>query len=135
VERRNGAALVTQHLAREIGDRCVGAGQRRIAQEQSRRQRLQRAVKHPVRVARHHLARHRQVDPLDRTVDVEHRGRVTQPVLPLGDPRVAIERDVPVGDDLVVRVARRHPQQLYDARLRLGEAIGGAMVDRQPHLS
>ena len=70
--------------------------------------------------------------PVD--LDIGHcRLSVAEPVAMAAQVGVAIDVDPPRRDRLVVGVLGRHAQHLDETRLGNGEAVGGAMLDREPH--
>ena len=118
---------------RKRGDRLVGRRRRGGTQEQRGGERLGHAMQHAVRMAGHHLADHRDLDRVDGAIDVQHRHPVAEAVAPVTQPRVAIDVEAPARHRLIVRIGRRDAQHLHQPSLRRGEAIGGAMLDRQAH--
>ena len=117
----------------KAGDRVVGLGQRRLAQEQRRRKPLDRAGHHAVGVAGLDLAFDRDDELAERAVGGEGVADVAEGVLMLIEPAIGRHVDVPVDDVLAVMIARRQPQHLDHAGGRRVVAIGGSVDDADTH--
>ena len=116
----------------EIADRVVRLGQGRVAEEQARRESLERATHDAFGILRFDLALDIDAQFGERPVGGEDLGEVAEGVF-MRIARVVRDVDAPADHVLAFVIARGEPQDLDHAGGRRFVAMNDAMGDAQTH--
>ncbi len=117
----------------EGGDLLVGAGERRLAQIEARREALDGAAHDALGIARLDLALDRHGEIAEGAVGGEGVGDVAEGILVLLEPAIRGDVDPPARHVLAVVIARGQAQHLDHADRGLLVAVAGEVRDTQAH--